>query len=95
MRLRLPVSCVALAAVVIACGGSTETTTPPVVKNTPVVTMVSIAFGQGELEIGSTTPATLDVRDQGGLALTGRTATWTSSAPAIASVDAEIGRAHV
>ena len=88
MRLRLPVSCVALAAVVIACGGSTETTTPPVVKNTPVVTMVSIAFGEGELEIGSTLPATLDVRDQGGLALIGRTATWTSSAPAIASVDA-------
>ncbi|CAN5879806.1 hypothetical protein BH11GEM1_BH11GEM1_27000 [soil metagenome] len=88
MRFRLPVSCLALAAVVIACGGGTETTTPPVVKNTLVVTTVSIAFGQSQLEVGSTLPVTLDVRDQGGLALTGRTATWTSSAPAVASVDA-------
>ena len=86
MRFRLSLSCIAGAALVTACGAGTETTTPPVVK--PVVTTVSIAFGQSQLEIGSTLPATLDVRDQSGLALTGRTATWTSSSPAIASVDA-------
>ena len=88
MRLRLSISCLAFTAVVTACGGGTETTTPPVVKNTPVVTTVSIAFGQSQLEIGSTLPATLDVRDQTGLLLTGRTVTWTSSAPAVANVDA-------
>ena len=88
MRFRLSPSCLALAIAVTACGGGTDTTTPPVVKITPVVTTVSIAFGQSQLEIGSTLPATLDVRDQAGLALTGKTATWTSSAPAVAGVDA-------
>lgn len=88
MRFSPSLCCLAVAAIVTACGGGAETTTPPVVKNTPVVTAVSIAFGQAQLEIGSTLPATLEVRDQSGLALTGRTAAWSSSAPTIATVDA-------
>lgn len=87
MRSRASLFRLALAAVVTACGGGVDVPTPPVAK-TPVVTTVTIAFGQSELEIGSSLPVTLDVRDQSGVALNGRTATWTSSAPGVASVNA-------
>ncbi len=87
MRPRASLFRLAFAAVVTACGGGVDVPTTPVVKP-PVVTTVTIAFGQGELEIGSSLPVTLDVRDQSGVALSGRTATWTSSAPGVASVNA-------
>jgi uncharacterized protein YjdB len=54
---------------------------------TPVpVASVTLALAQGGLLVGTTTTATATARDSAGTALTGRTITWQSSSPGVASV---------
>ena len=89
MRLRLPLFCSVLVALVIACGGSADTTTkPPVVNITPVVTSVTVVIPLAQLEVAASVTVTAEVRDQTGVVLAGKTATWSSSSPAVATIDA-------
>ena len=89
MRLHTPLFCSALAAIAIACGGSTEPTTkPPVVNVAPVVTTVSVVIPLSQLEVGMSETVTAEVRDQTGAVVSGKAATWSSSSPAVATIDA-------
>ncbi len=78
MRLRLPPVALLLAVLVSACGEGGDSP-PPVASVT--VTLASPSLGAG---LGTTATATL--RDGSGNVLTGRTVTWSSSAPSVASV---------
>ncbi|MCU0617955.1 MAG: Ig-like domain-containing protein [Gemmatimonadaceae bacterium] len=68
-----------------AAGGQTASATVTV---TPIpVATVSVALSARERIVGQTVTATATVRSAGGTTLTGRAVTWSSSAPAIATVD--------
>ena len=74
------------------CGGGGEPTGgggPPVV--TPVVTTVVVSPAFTSLDLGATGTLVVEVRDQTGKPMTGKTPTWTSSSPASVSVDASGG----
>ncbi len=64
----------------------TVTTPPPA----PVAT-VAVSVASPSLGIGQTTPATATLKDAAGNTLTGRTVTWSSSNPVVATVDATTG----
>ena len=63
---------------VAACGDSTA---PPAVGSVSVV-----PNSIGPIAPGATATASADVRDASGQALTGRTVTWSSSSPSVATV---------
>jgi uncharacterized protein YjdB len=75
------------AAVVTATSEGVAGTAALTVAPVPVAA-VEVTLGAASLEVGETTTATAVVRDSAGGALAGRAVTWTSSAPAIATVDA-------
>ncbi|MBK6485420.1 MAG: Ig-like domain-containing protein [Gemmatimonadetes bacterium] len=52
----------------------------------PPVAFVSVSLGTPTLSVGTTVQSTVVTRDAGGIALTGRTVSYFSSAPAVASV---------
>ncbi len=85
MRLRLPFiySALAAAALVMGCGSS-EPTKPSV-----TVTTVSVTVGTSQLEVAGTQAATAEVRDQNNAIVTGKSVTWASSSPAVATVSAD------
>jgi LmbE family N-acetylglucosaminyl deacetylase len=71
--------------VTATCEGRTGTatlTTQPI----PVAT-VTVALASAGIIVGQTTQGTATTRDTGGNVLTGRTVTWSSSNPAVATVD--------
>lgn len=68
------------AALLAACGGG-ESSGPPKVAQVVLNALAS------QVEVGATIQFVATARDSKGNALVGRTATWTSSAPATASVD--------
>jgi uncharacterized protein YjdB len=74
----------------IPCDGVTATTSPPPPPPpAPApVARVSVSLGSTSLLVGSTTQASTTLRDSSGNVLLGRSVTWTSSAPAVASVSA-------
>jgi len=74
----------AVAALTTACGGSSGDTTTTAV---PVAT-VSVMLARPSLTTGQTTTATATLSDAGGNVLVGRAVTWSSSAPAVATVSA-------
>src|SRR5215468_4563487 len=85
----------AFALTLAACGGDSVTTpenshpspTPtPTPTPTAAVASVDIASASRELAIGRTLALTATARDSAGHALSGRTASWKSSAEAIAKV---------
>ncbi|MDB4914860.1 MAG: hypothetical protein JWM95_2504 [Gemmatimonadetes bacterium] len=88
MRLRLPIVCALAAALSLACGGSGTDTGGGPTNTTPVVRAVSVAPTSVQVELGATTTLVVDVRDQFGAAMTGKTATWSSFNTLIATVDA-------
>ncbi len=65
-----------------ACGGDSGPSGPPPVGS------VEVTPATASLGVGDTQQLTATVRDEAGNTLTGRTVTWSSSAAAIASVDA-------
>lgn len=69
------------ALVILACGGKDAPSGPP-----PVASVTVTAPGQ--VEVGSTIIAGAVAKDAKGNALTGKSFTWSSSAPTVASVDA-------
>lgn len=83
------VSFVVLAALAAACGG--DPGTGPPTTNTPVATVTITGNVAQPIERTITVPLVATTRDASNGVLTGRTVTWSSSAPAIASVDASTG----
>lgn len=77
--MRLPVLLAIL--LVAACGGGDTGTTPP----PPAVTAVDVTLSQSTVTVGGTVQATAVPRGSAG-PVAGRTITWNSSAPAVATV---------
>ncbi len=80
---------VLMMAVMTACGGgggdgSTAPTPPP--ANAGVAT-VTVTMSPAQITVGATATATAELRSGVGAVLTGRSVDWSSSAPAIASVN--------
>lgn len=80
-RWRISSLAVLVAAVASACGGSSGSTTVP----PPTVATVAVTIAS-PLAVGQNSQAQVSVRDASGNAIAGRVVTWTSNAPAIASV---------
>jgi plastocyanin len=74
-------------ALVAACGGGDSPSTPPA----PTVATVTVALASATLDAGATTQATATALDATGRTVAGRTATWSSSAAAVATVDGASG----
>ena len=72
-----------VAVFVIGCGSSEPT------KPTATVTTVSVTVANSQLEVPGTQAATAEVRDQNNALVTGKSVTWASSAPAVATVSAD------
>lgn len=66
------------------CGGGGETTAPPA----PALTSIAVTLSSPSVTVGSTTTASASGRDQKGVAIATGPITWSSSANAVASVDA-------
>ncbi len=77
-----------VAAALLACGGSSSTTTGP----TPVFTSVSVTPATPTVSVGGTTTLTAAAKDQNGAAFSGAGApVWTSSDTTVAKVGAASG----
>jgi len=73
----------------IACDGVTPAADSSAVPPPPApVAGVSVTLGSSSIVVGGTTQATAVLRDSAGNVLTGRSVTWTSSAPSAASISA-------
>lgn len=85
--------CLLGAAAAVACGGGGGEGKPvtPTLPAAPIVTTVTIVPGVAQVELGETITVTAEVRDQTGALMAGKTPAWTSSSPAIASIDASSG----
>lgn len=80
-----------LALLLTACSGADRNSTaPPVTPPTPVTTTVSITPGNTQLVVGSTATFVASALTGTGTVLSGRTVTWNSASPAIASVNAGV-----
>jgi len=73
-----------------ACGGggADGTTAPPPPPATIAVATVTVALSAAQVTVGQSATATAELRTALGAVLTGRAVSWTSSAPAVAAVDA-------
>jgi plastocyanin len=77
-----------VAAALVACGGSSSSTTGP----TPVFTSVTVSPASPTVAVGGTLTMTAAAKDQNGAAFTGApAATWSSSDETKATVDAATG----
>jgi hypothetical protein len=81
---RLASVAILLAALGTACGGSTPSGPPPPAS----VATVAVALASGSLAPGAMTQATAVLRDGSSNVLSGRTITWSSSSPGVATVSA-------
>ncbi|MEO5814112.1 MAG: Ig-like domain-containing protein [Gemmatimonadaceae bacterium] len=61
------------------------------VPNTPAVSSVDVQPGVAQVEVGDSKTLTAEVRDQNGVVISGKIPAWTSSSPAIATIDAASG----
>jgi plastocyanin len=82
---RLPLVALTLAA---ACGGGGD---GPSTSPGPAVATVNVTLASATLDAGATTQAQATPMDASGRTVSGRTATWSSSATSIATVDAGSG----
>jgi len=79
----------AVGATLSACGGNPDNPRQPTANNPPIpVASVTVSPGDLSILVGETQPLTATTRDQAGNALVGRTVSWTTSAPAVATVTA-------
>ncbi|MCC6317048.1 MAG: Ig-like domain-containing protein [Gemmatimonadaceae bacterium] len=74
----------ALAVVLAACGGGGDKPSGP-----PKVASVAVTAPATQLEVGATLAFSYSARDAQGNPLSGRTVTWSSSAPTVATVAAD------
>ena len=78
--------------VLAGCGGGTSGPNPPPPPPppppAPMVTTVEVTPASGPVFIGDTLPLTATVRDQHGTVMSGKTVTWASSSPTLATVSA-------
>ncbi len=74
------VAAVAVVSLLTACGG--DSSGPPKVSSVAVTSLAN------QVEVGATIQFSASPKDGKGNALTGRTVTWSSSAPSVATVDA-------
>ena len=81
MRARRLSAIVGLVASVLAAGCGGDSSGPPAVKFVAVSSLAS------QVEVGATVQFTATAKDGKGNTLSGRTVTWSSSAPTVASVD--------
>ena len=77
--------------VVYSCGGDGPTNT---VVTPPAVATVEIFPAQPTVVVGTSVQLSTTLRDQAGNFLSGRPVAWSSSAPAVATVDAVTGLAR-
>lgn len=74
----------------LACGGGGDGTPAPVTPPAPApVASVSLSHSTASLQVAGTLQMTAVPRSGAGAALSGRTITWASSAPTVASVTAD------
>lgn len=75
---------------VAACGGGGDTVTPPPAPPPPPPAVASVAVtpSSAPLLIGQSTTLSATTRDAAGATLNGRSITWNSETPQVASVDA-------
>jgi hypothetical protein len=93
MRRKLPSRLRIVSALLIAsagCGGGTEPSPPPPPPPppAPVVTTVAVTSPAPSVLIAETLQLAATVRDQNGAVMAGKTVTWNSSNPAVATVSA-------
>ncbi|MEO8337359.1 MAG: Ig-like domain-containing protein [bacterium] len=91
MRFRYRMLCTAIAASVGACGGAEGTKPTPVQPKAPFVSSVTVLPGVLQLETSETKTLTVEVRDQNGAVMVGKTPSWVSSNAAVATIDATSG----
>ncbi len=91
MRLRYRLFFTAIVSSAVACGGGEGTKPTPVVPATPFVSTVNVVPSALQVETSETKPLAVEVRDQNGAIMTGKTASWISSNPSVASIDASSG----
>lgn len=77
----------AVLALVCSCGGG-DSTSPPV-----AVSSVTVSLSTASVAVGATIQATAVVRDVNGAVLADRTVTWSSSNPAVITINAASGMA--
>ncbi len=81
----------ALLSLAAACGSdsvSPSSTTPPPTTTPPAISSIDVSPATADLAIGGTKALVATARSAAGAVLTGRTLTWTTSAAAVAAVDA-------
>lgn len=79
-------------ALLIACSpAGTTTVTPPPAPPPPAVAAVTVTLPTNPLNVGAVEVALVVVKDASGSTLTGRATTWSSSAPAVATIDMQTG----
>jgi uncharacterized protein YjdB len=79
---------VLMMAVMTACGGGGDGTTAPTPPPVNVgVATVTVSLSPAQITVGTTATATAELRSGAGAVLAGRSVEWSSSAPAIASVN--------
>jgi len=77
---------VLMMAVMTACGGGGAD--GPAAPPAPVLSTVTVAITPTTIQLGQSASAVAELRTSAGAVLTGRAVSWSSSAPAVASVDA-------
>ena len=70
----------------LACGGDGGSPPAPSAPTGPVVTTIVVTSPAGPLQVGGTLALSAEVRDQAGMAITGKTVTWATANAAVATV---------
>jgi hypothetical protein len=84
MRFVMRAVAVVVACTLLACGG--DGSPDPVAPSTPVVTTILVLAPPSPLVPGGTFALTAEVRDQTGVAMAGKSLTWSSANAAVATV---------
>src|SRR5215831_11814223 len=87
LRLTNAAAAACLAFVIAACGGDGDSPAAPLVP----VASVTVTPNAPTVKVGATATLAATLKDEQNNVLTGRAVAWSSSAPAIATVDAASG----
>ncbi len=86
-RYALPVAGVLLFGLLQACGGGDSSAPEPKAPAPAKVASVTVTPGTATIDVGATTSLSVVIRDAAGATLSGRTVSWTSAAPNVATVN--------